>query len=71
MIESDKTDAQRPEQVEKPAEDLAGLYDGFDAYRTATEANYRNLLTAGLVVGQFESGRLSRQHMSHPPSGNR
>jgi predicted nucleic acid-binding protein len=27
-----------------------GLYDGFDAYRTATEADYRRLLTEGLVV---------------------
>ena len=27
-----------------------GLYEGFEGYRTATDADYRNLLTDGLVV---------------------
>ena len=27
-----------------------GLYDGFEGYRTATEAEYRHLLTDGLVI---------------------
>lgn len=31
-------------------ERLGGLYDGFEVYRTATEADYRSLLTDGLVV---------------------
>lgn len=37
-------------EPEKAAEELGGLYDGFEAYRTPTEADYRSLLTAGLVV---------------------
>lgn len=31
-------------------EGLGGLYDGFEAYRTVIEADYRSLLTKGLVV---------------------
>jgi hypothetical protein len=28
----------------------AGLYDDFEAYRTATDADYQRLLTSGLVI---------------------
>jgi len=28
----------------------SGLYDGFEAYRTVTDADYRNLLTSGAIV---------------------
>jgi hypothetical protein len=31
-------------------EDLGGLFDGFEAYRTPAEEDYRTLLTGGLVV---------------------
>lgn len=37
-------------EPEEAAESLGGLYDGFEAYRTPTEADYRSLLTGGLVV---------------------
>jgi hypothetical protein len=32
------------------AENRAGLYDGFEGYRTATDAEYHRLLTSGLVI---------------------
>src|SRR5712691_8726928 len=32
------------------AADAGGLYDGFEAYRTATADDYHGLLTRGLVV---------------------
>ena len=32
------------------AEMSGGLFDGFESYRTPTEADYRGLLTSGLIV---------------------
>ncbi len=34
----------------EPAEASGGLYDGFEAFRTATDADYRSVLTGGLIV---------------------
>ena len=33
-----------------PAEALGGLFDGFEAYRTPADADYRSVLTSGMVV---------------------
>jgi PIN like domain len=35
---------------DQPQLEASGLYDGFEAYRTPTESDYRVLLTRGLVV---------------------
>jgi hypothetical protein len=37
-------------QTGEAASEPLGLYDGFEAYRSPTEDDYRNLLTGGLVV---------------------
>jgi hypothetical protein len=45
-----------PEDVAREHRDVAnattsgGLFDGFESYRTPTEADYRSLLRKGLVV---------------------
>jgi hypothetical protein len=41
---------EQPAQPVDATEKFGGLYDGFDAYRTVTEADYVSLLTEGLVV---------------------
>lgn len=42
--------AVRGSSAAKAAQELAGLYDGFEAYRTPTSADYAALLTSGMVV---------------------
>jgi hypothetical protein len=43
---ADSAEGRRPGQVE----DAGGLYDGFEAYRTPSDEDYRGLLTEGVVV---------------------
>ncbi len=44
-------DANKRAEVEaQTVRTQVGLYDGFEAYRTPTEVDYRRLLTSGLVV---------------------
>ena len=50
VSEADKAGVPLSEQADDAAAKLAGLYDGFDAYRTPTYNDYRDLLTAGLVI---------------------
>jgi hypothetical protein len=49
VTEGRKPSQEQPRTGETGSEPR-GLYDGFEAYRTPTENDYRNLLTAGLVV---------------------
>ena len=37
-------------QSANPSQDATGLYEGFEAYRTVTEADYHHVLTKGVVV---------------------
>jgi hypothetical protein len=50
VSEADQAGVPLSEQADDAAAKLAGLYDGFDAYRTPTYNDYRDLLTAGLVI---------------------
>jgi hypothetical protein len=50
MTAPNAADADGPEEATKRAVDAGGLYDGFEAYRTAAETDYRHLLTNGIVV---------------------
>jgi hypothetical protein len=50
VSEAEEAHVESPEQADDPSPWFCGLYDGFDAYRTATEEDYRELLTSGLVV---------------------
>jgi hypothetical protein len=51
MTEEPVTNNDQPGQAESAAEGRrGGLYDGFEGYRTPSEADYRDLLTHGIVV---------------------
>lgn len=50
VAQPDSTDNEPFTQVDDARAEAGGLYDGFEAYRTPSDADYRSLLTDGLVV---------------------
>jgi hypothetical protein len=51
MTDPKNTSAHTPSKADRPAQQAnGGLFDGFEAYQTPTEADYRRLLTDGIVV---------------------
>jgi hypothetical protein len=50
MTEGPVANDDQPGRAESAAEGQGGLFDGFEGYRTPSEADYRDLLTNGIVV---------------------